>query len=60
VDNHLPLDGRSLLGHLQGQGGHDEVIGEYMAEGTVGPLMMIRRGAYKFVYSEDDPAYSMT
>ena len=55
VDNQLHLDGRSLLGHLQGQGGHDEVIGEYMAEGTVGPLMMIRRGAYKFVYSEDDP-----
>ena len=55
VEAGLPLDGRSLLGHLQGQGGHDEVIGEYMAEGTVGPLMMIRRGAYKFVYSEDDP-----
>ncbi|WP_462401595.1 choline-sulfatase [Pseudomonas sp. Marseille-QA0332] len=51
----LPLDGRSLLGHLQGQGGHDEVIGEYMAEGTTGPLMMIRRGAYKFIYSEEDP-----
>ncbi|MBA1203877.1 choline-sulfatase [Pseudomonas capeferrum] len=51
----LALDGRSLMGHLQGQGGHDEVIGEYMAEGTVGPLMMIRRGPYKFVYSEDDP-----
>ncbi|CAG8868905.1 Choline-sulfatase [Pseudomonas fluorescens] len=55
VEANLPLDGRSLLGHLQGEGGHDEVIGEYMAEGTVGPLMMIRRGAYKFVYSEEDP-----
>ncbi len=55
LEPQLPLDGRSLLGHLQGQGGHDEVIGEYMAEGTVGPLMMIRRGAYKFIYSEDDP-----
>jgi choline-sulfatase len=41
--------------HLQGQGGHDEVFGEYMAEGTISPLMMIRRGAYKFIYSEDDP-----
>ncbi|MEE1922321.1 choline-sulfatase [Pseudomonas sp. 148P] len=51
----LPLDGRSLLGHLNGEGGHDEVIGEYMAEGTISPLMMIRRGAYKFIYSEDDP-----
>lgn len=51
----LPLDGRSLLGHLTGAGAHDEVFGEYMAEGTVGPLMMIRRGPWKFIYSEDDP-----
>lgn len=51
----LPLDGRSLLGHLDGSGGHDEVIGEYMAEGTTSPLMMIRRGTYKFIYSELDP-----
>ena len=55
LEPHLPLDGRSLVPHLQGQGGHDEVFGEYMAEGTVSPLMMIRRGAYKFIYSEDDP-----
>ncbi len=55
VQADLPLDGRSLVPHLQGQGGHDEVFGEYMAEGTIGPLMMIRRGAYKFIYSEDDP-----
>lgn len=55
LQDDLPLDGRSLLGHLQGQGGHDEVIGEYMAEGTVSPLMMIRRGPWKFIYSEDDP-----
>jgi hypothetical protein len=55
LDPRLPLDGRSLVPHLQGQGGHDEVFGEYMAEGTISPLMMIRRGAYKFIYSEDDP-----
>jgi len=55
LQDELPLDGRSLMPHLQGQGGHDEVFGEYMAEGTIGPLMMIRRGAYKFIYSEDDP-----
>jgi len=55
LDANLPLDGRSLLPHLQGQGGHDEVFGEYMGEGTIGPLMMIRRGAYKFIYSEQDP-----
>ncbi|MCZ4324503.1 choline-sulfatase [Pseudomonas anguilliseptica] len=51
----LPLDGRSLLAHLEGHQGHDEVLGEYMAEGTISPLMMIRRGEWKFIYSEIDP-----
>jgi choline-sulfatase len=51
----LSLDGRSLLPHLENREGHDEVIGEYMAEGTISPLMMIRRGRYKFIYSEQDP-----
>ncbi|MAE23913.1 MAG: choline-sulfatase [Pseudomonas sp.] len=55
VDQGLELEGHSLLPHLQGKGGHDEVLGEYMAEGTVSPLMMIRRGPWKFVYSEQDP-----
>ncbi|MFI8746300.1 choline-sulfatase [Pseudomonas sp. NPDC077186] len=55
VDAGLALDGRSLLAHLQGAGGHDEVLGEYMAEGSTSPLMMIRRGPWKFVYSEQDP-----
>ena len=55
LEEGLPLDGRSLVPHLQGEPGHDEVFGEYMAEGTIGPLMMIRRGAYKFIYSEQDP-----
>ncbi len=55
VDDGLELEGRSLLPHLQGKGGHDEVLGEYMAEGSVSPVMMIRRGPWKFVYSEQDP-----
>ncbi|MBD9680145.1 choline-sulfatase [Pseudomonas sp. PDM18] len=55
VEPGVDLDGRSLLPHLQGAGGHDEVIGEYTAEGTVSPLMMIRRGDFKFIYSEQDP-----
>ncbi|WP_212629370.1 choline-sulfatase [Pseudomonas sp. KB-10] len=55
VEQGLELEGRSLLPHLKGEGGHDEVLGEYMAEGTRSPLMMIRRGPWKFVYSEDDP-----
>jgi choline-sulfatase len=54
VDPLLPLDGRSLLAQLKGQTGHDEVIGEYMAEGSKTPLVMIRRGPWKFVYSQND------
>jgi len=50
-----PLDGRSLLPHLAGTGGHDEVIGEYLAEGAVAPLVMIRRGRHKFVHTPTDP-----
>jgi choline-sulfatase len=55
LEGGLPLDGRSLLPHLQGQAGHDEVIGEYMAEGTNAPLLMIRRGRYKFIQGGADP-----
>ncbi|CAF2095230.1 unnamed protein product [Rotaria magnacalcarata] len=52
----LEMDGRTLLPHLTGaENKHDEVIGEYMAEGTLAPLMMIRRGAYKFIYCPIDP-----
>ena len=50
-----PIDGRSLLPHLSGDGGHDEAIGEYLAEGTVAPMVMIRRGRWKFVHSPADP-----
>jgi len=50
-----PIDGRSLLPHLQEKGGHDEVIGEYMGEGAIAPLFMIRRGHYKYVCSQPDP-----
>ena len=56
LDASLPLDGRSLVPHLQGGKGHDEVIGEYMAEGTNAPLVMIRRGDFKFIYSDLDPS----
>lgn len=55
IDPSLPLDGRSLLPHLQGAQGHDEAIGEYMAEGSNAPLVMIRRGPYKFIHSSLDP-----
>ena len=32
-----------------------EVIGEYLAEGAIAPIVMIRRGPYKFVHSPVDP-----
>ncbi|MCM8735690.1 sulfatase-like hydrolase/transferase [Azospirillum sp. A1-3] len=50
-----PIDGRSLLPHLQRSGGHDEVIGEYLAEGALAPIVMIRRGRDKFIHSPADP-----
>ena len=50
-----PIDGRSLLPHLHGEAGHDEALGEYLGEGVVAPLVMIRRGPYKFVHAEGDP-----
>ncbi len=51
----MPIDGRSLLPHLTGAGGHDEVIGEYMGEGVVAPMFMIRRGDFKYICSQPDP-----
>ena len=50
-----PIDGRSLMPHLLGQAGHDEVFGEYLAEGAVAPIVMIRRGRYKFIHAPGDP-----
>eukprot|EP01034_Spumella_vulgaris_P027039 gene27039-33700_t len=52
----LPMDGLSLLPHLQGiEGGHDTVFAEYCGEGTIAPLVMIRRGAWKYIHSPADP-----
>ena len=51
----IGVDGRSLAPHLRGAVGHDEAIGEYLAEGAIAPMVMIRRGAYKFIHSPVDP-----
>ena len=52
----LPMDGLSLLTHLYGgSGGHDNVFAEYMGEGTISPLMMIRRGPWKYITCPADP-----
>jgi choline-sulfatase len=49
------IDGRSLRGHLEGAAGHDEVIGEYLAEGAIAPVVMIRRAQWKYIHSPADP-----
>jgi choline-sulfatase len=49
------LDGRSLLPHLSGRPDRDEAVGEYLAEGAVAPVVMIRRGRHKFIHSPADP-----
>jgi hypothetical protein len=52
----LPMDGSSLMPHLYGvDGGHDTVFAEYMGEGTAAPLMMIRRGDWKYITCPIDP-----
>ncbi len=51
---HLPMDGLSLFPHLQGRPGHDTVIAEYTGEGTISPLMMIRRGPRKYIICPTD------
>lgn len=50
-----PIDGRSLVPHLTGAGGHDEAIGEFLAEGAIAPIVMIRRGDWKFIHTPVDP-----
>jgi choline-sulfatase len=50
-----PVDGRSLLPHLSGASDHDEVVAEYLAEGAIAPIVMIRRGRHKFIHSPADP-----
>ena len=51
------MDGVSLLPYITGGEGlkTDTVFGEYMAEGSQTPVIMIRRGKWKFIYSLIDP-----
>ena len=55
LDIRLPMDGNSLVPYLHGYEGSDAVYGEYAGEGTISPLMMIRRGPWKFTTSLVDP-----
>lgn len=52
-----PLDGKDLTA-LQGSTPDPErpIYAEYLAETTPSPIIMVRRGRYKFIWSKDDPA----
>ena len=52
-----PPDGRSLVGELDGSAPEPTapVYGEYLAEGVVEPMVMIRRGRWKFIACPGDP-----
>jgi len=51
-----PIDGRSLMPLARGeQDSVDEAIGEYCAEMTPYPVIMIRRGALKYIHCDFDP-----
>lgn len=53
----MPLDGRSLWPAACGQdAGEGEAIGEYCAECASHPIFMIRRGPYKYIHCDVDPA----
>ncbi|MGV3549595.1 choline-sulfatase [Rhizobium sp.] len=56
----MPLDGRSLwplaTGRKQDEPEAGEAIGEYCAEITPAPIFMIRRGRYKYIHCDADPA----
>jgi choline-sulfatase len=51
-----PLDGSSLLPLLLGESDdRGPVVGEYLAEGALAPIVMVRRGDVKLVHSPADP-----
>ena len=52
-----PLDGRSLWPLCRGDDSSDPdmAVSEYLAEGTGAPMLMIRKGHYKFICCPTDP-----
>jgi choline-sulfatase len=51
-----PVDGRSLVPLLGGgpESADATVYGEYLAESVLGPMVMIRRGPWKFIHAASD------
>ncbi|MGB1236259.1 MAG: choline-sulfatase, partial [Planktomarina sp.] len=58
----MAISGRSLMPELQGQETDGEAIAEYCAEMTGHPIFMIRRGPFKYIHCDGDPAilYNVT
>jgi choline-sulfatase len=52
------VDGHSLLPALAGAGGDGEniVVAEYLAEGTAAPMLMLKKGGYKYTCCPGDGA----
>jgi choline-sulfatase len=52
-----PVDGRSLWPLLTGAAEHPDatIFGEYLAEGAIAPMYMLRRGPWKFIHTPPDP-----
>ena len=52
-----PVDGRTLLPLLEGAAESEDgvALGEYLAESALGPMVMIRRGRWKFIHTTSDP-----
>jgi choline-sulfatase len=52
-----PVDGQSLYPRLHGaaERSSNAVFGEYLAEGALAPIYMLRRDKWKFIRSETDP-----
>jgi choline-sulfatase len=52
-----PVDGRSLAPLLEGkpEDATTTCWGEYLAEGTISPMYMLRRGPWKFIHAPTDP-----
>jgi choline-sulfatase len=49
------VDGASLVPQLHGDRDTDRtVLGEYLGEGAIAPILMIRRGPWKYVWSAPD------
>jgi choline-sulfatase len=53
-----PVDGRSLAPALTGDASSDEatVVSEYLAEGTAAPMLMLKKGSFKYTCCPGDAA----